>query len=168
MSFNAQDSAANSAADSTAIDCLFSRVFKNGRPALLAQFQIDLDLAAAETSSEPALEPGRVKSLLQHADILNTQLPLLRISLRHNDTNNYGLVLHGFLYKRLTRSNTAHFLRCLTQDFETFLTYARTHGLPLTLPLVDKMRLHYAVAKCCCKMPASDLSSGKIGQYFCK
>jgi len=105
------------------LGCSFTRVMKNGKPALLARMNVYLQSASADT----------LLMLLHHVEELNVRLPVLRASVRVDDGNGYLLVLHGLTCGDITAPNMNQFIDRLTQDFGTFLSYARTHNIALAL-----------------------------------
>lgn len=121
------------------LGCSFTKVIKNGRPALLACLNIQAQINATETLS----------SLLHHAEELNIRLPFLRVSVRVNTTeedvsaaspqesytqenytqDSYLFVLHGLSRGSITPHTVSQLLNRLTHDFKIFLTYAQAHNI---------------------------------------
>lgn len=118
----------------TELGCSFTRVTKNGKPALLACINIQAQTSATETLS----------SLMHHAQELNIRLPFLRVSVRvsheskaerntteRNTQESYLFVLHGLSSRSITARNISDFLNRLTHDFKIFSAYAEAHNIQI-------------------------------------
>ncbi|MGB7485462.1 MAG: hypothetical protein WA901_04680, partial [Phormidesmis sp.] len=114
----------------TDLACLFTKVTKGGKPALVARMSIHVDSVRSDLST-----------LLYHAEALNLRLLLLRVSIQATSAQTVSdptqpphlFVLSG-LFKGDVRSQTmSEFLTHLAQDFKTFLLYTQAHQIQLKL-----------------------------------
>ncbi|MEM6598053.1 MAG: hypothetical protein AAF810_08505 [Cyanobacteria bacterium P01_D01_bin.36] len=128
---------------STELGCSFTKVTKNGKPALLACFNIQAQINTQIDTQE------ELSSLLQHAEELNTRLPCMRVSVLADMQNtskataegvaveteaekSYLFVLQGLSRNQITTENISKFLTHLTHDFGIFLAYARAHSIHIS------------------------------------
>jgi len=143
--------------NSDELGCLFTKVERNGKPALL----VCANIQAHTSASEP------LSALLYHAKELNVRLPFLRASIRagsltassllasieedishqriykasdemdeSNSQEGYLFVLHGFSQGSITACNISHLLDRLAYDFKVFLDYANAHSIRIQPGLV--------------------------------
>lgn len=105
------------------LGCTFTKVNKNGKPALLACLNIQAQPTATDTLS----------AMLHHAEELNLRLPFLRVSVRtsHEVPKHYLFVLHGLSHHGITARNVSNFLNRLTHDFKVFCAYAEAHSIQM-------------------------------------
>ena len=97
--------------------CSFTRISKNGKPALLASVRVRVH----------PIDQAALPALLRHAQELNIRLSFLKVGVRAD----IGFILRGFFCGDINASNMSDFLSRLTQDFQTFLTYAKAHEIQL-------------------------------------
>ena len=69
-------------------------------------------------------------ALLEHVETLNVQLDMLHVGLQRHQSGPQ-LVLDSVLTEGFTRAAFSHFLNQLTQDYQTVLSYARSHNIQL-------------------------------------
>ncbi|MEL7356384.1 MAG: hypothetical protein AAFN40_07460 [Cyanobacteria bacterium J06560_6] len=156
---NAQINAQINAQKAAALDCKFTRVIRNRRPALLARIIVPIECQAKpdrppmhgdDPQPQASQSTGHsLETLLDHAANLNVRLPLLKVSVKANSpiragelttektSDTYVFVLHGLFGERITSQNLSRFLDLLTQDFNTFVAYAQAHNIGIT-PMKDK------------------------------
>ncbi|MEL7511851.1 MAG: hypothetical protein AAGM27_06850 [Cyanobacteria bacterium J06554_3] len=107
------------------LPCRFTRITNGHGSSLMARIHIGIQSASAMESWVASSS-----ALIKHVETLNVQLDMLHVGLQRHQSGPQ-LVLDSVLTEGFTRAAFSHFLNQLTHDYQTVLSYARSHNIQL-------------------------------------